>query len=604
MTVRLHHKTASARTGGGPTAAPDKRDVDPGQVLGSLPRQRPVPGDDGPEVPGRRWVARPIVARLVQLVVLAVPIAASVTVALVLSAVLPHSTHLGTALLWWVVVVAGSTLTLFAVDRVARRLLPLAVLLRLSLLFPDQAPRRFRLAAQAWSSRRLREKVELARIAGQSDAPIEAAAQIIGLLASLSVHDRRTRGHCERVRAYNDLLADELGLSLGDRDRLRWAALIHDIGKLKVSPRLLNKPGAPTRDEWAVLRAHPLRGAEIAAPLAQWLGPWSAAIEQHHERWDGAGYPHGLQGTDISLGGRIVAVADAFEVMTSTRPYSRPVDAAKARVELAECAGSHFDPIVVRAFLNISLGRLRKVMGPVAWVAQVPFLAGMPRLEAAIISGGRQAATNAGAAGAAAGVVAVTTLAPVQAHGHHHVTAVTPAAESVHDRSPAGHAVDPPAGTTLPAPVQVATKHHGAAAKAGKTTKTTKANAGVSRKGSHHPTAAGREGTAPATGRSHADPVAGSHLPSKHEDASGAAGADHGSADAAPGHSDDPLATLLGTLLGVPGNNGHGPAGHGRCAGNHGGGLGNGGPADGSAAHHPSVANGPAADAAGLEACD
>jgi putative nucleotidyltransferase with HDIG domain len=366
--------------------------------------------------PEQRWQEHRFAARAVQLVVLAVPIAASIGCAAVVSAALPHAHHLGAALGWWAVVLACSTITLYAVDRVARRLLPLALLLRLSLVFPDQAPRRFRIAARAWSTRRVRDQMLRERTTDVTTAPTDAATHVISLLASLATHDRRTRGHCERVRAYNDLLAEELGLSESDRDRLRWAALIHDIGKLKVSRRLLNKPGRPTAREWEELHAHPERGAEIAAPLNDWLGPWALAISEHHEHWDGTGYPHGLAGADISLGARIVGVADAFEVMTSPRPYSKPKSAAAARQELASCAGKQFDPQVVRTLLNISLGRLRKAMGPIAWFTQVPLLASMPRLSAALIQSGQSAAAGAGGA---IGVVAVATV-PAAATAHVH----------------------------------------------------------------------------------------------------------------------------------------------------------------------------------------
>ena len=568
-------------------SATPARPASPTRVLADLPAQRSTSPDDGPraatvteEAAGRRWVAHPAAARAVQLLVLAVPLAASVAVALVVSAALPESGDLGTALLWWAIVVASSTLALYAVDRVARRLLPLAVLLRLSLLFPDQAPRRYRLAAQSWNSRRLREKVETARLSGETDAPIEAATQIIGLLASLSIHDRRTRGHCERVRAYNDLLAEEMGLPQADRDRLRWAALIHDIGKLKVSPRLLNKPGEPSRNEWSVLRAHPLRGAEIAAPLAGWLGPWGKAIEEHHERWDGAGYPHGLQGTEISLGARIVAVADAFEVMTSTRPYSRPVDASAARVELAECAGSHFDPVVVRAFLNISLGRLRKVMGPIAWLTQVPFVAGLPRLEAAIIGGGRQAAVGAGAAGAAAGVVAVSALTPahVPGHGRTQHVAVTSVADATGERDADPSAVGAPAlgfGTAAVAPQDprpsaldgTAPKHHG------------------------HAATAARGHAASASEHAHGRAAFGHAQAAAHAAAGGKHRGQHGkSAD----HADHHHARLGGTSS----------AEHGRCVGNDGLGLGNGGPQPPATPQHPPWLDAPPATAHGLEVCE
>jgi len=370
-----------------------------------------------------RWRARPVAGRAVQLVVLGVPIAASVGCAALVSNALPHARHLGPALGWWAVVLACSTVTLYAVDRLARQLLPLALLLRLSLVFPDQAPKRFRVAARSWSTRRLREQATREPAAGTTPMPVDAATQILSMVASLAAHDRRTRGHCERVRAYNDLLAEELGLSEADRDRLRWAALIHDIGKLKVSRRLLNKPGKPTVREWEELHAHPARGAEIAAPLADWLGPWALAIAQHHEHWDGTGYPEGLSGTDISLGARIVGVADAFEVMTSPRPYHKPMSTAAAREELASCAGKQFDPQVVRALLNISIGRLRKSMGPIAWFAQVPLLASMPRLSAALIQSAQAAAVGTGGA---IGVVAVSAApaAATHAQAHHRPPAV------------------------------------------------------------------------------------------------------------------------------------------------------------------------------------
>lgn len=388
---------------------------------------QPAHSADGPPALEQRWRPRPIAARVVQLVVLAVPIAAAVGCAALVSAALPHAHHLSGALGWWAVVVACSTVTLFAVDRVARRLLPLALLLRLALVFPDQAPKRFRLAARSWSSRRLRDEIVQANAAEGSPAPADAAAQLIGLLAGLAAHDPRTRGHCERVRAYNDLLADELGLPEEDRDRLRWAALIHDIGKLKVSRRILNKSGRPTDREWEELRLHPIRGAELAAPLAEWLGPWSLAIAQHHEHWDGTGYPQGLSGQDISLGARIVGVADAFEVMTSPRPYSKPMSAAAAREELASCAGTQFDPHVVRALLNVSLGRLRRAMGPIALFAQVPLLASMPQLSAALIATGQQAAI--GATGAV-GVVTVASVSATATHARvHHAHHETPVAQ-------------------------------------------------------------------------------------------------------------------------------------------------------------------------------
>jgi putative nucleotidyltransferase with HDIG domain len=199
------------------------------------------------------------------------------------------------------------------------------------------------------------------------------------LVAGLAAHDRKTRGHSERVRAFTDVIAEEMAVSGDDRDRLRWASLLHDIGKLEVPSATLNKAGKPDDEEWAQLKRHPLEGARIAAPLLPWLGEWGRVIAEHHERYDGAGYPNRLAGDAICLGARIVSVADSFEVMTAARSYKRPMTPSAARVELARCAGTQFDPGVVRALFAISLGRLWWMVGPAAWIAQVPFMLGIGR---------------------------------------------------------------------------------------------------------------------------------------------------------------------------------------------------------------------------------
>jgi HD-GYP domain-containing protein (c-di-GMP phosphodiesterase class II) len=142
------------------------------------------------------------------------------------------------------------------------------------------------------------------------------------------------------VRAFTDLLAGQLKVPEEDRERLRWAALLHDVGKLEVPARILNKPGKPEPSEWERLKAHPAAGAAVAAPLLPWLGPWGAAIVEHHERFDGTGYPAGVSGEGISLGGRIVTVADSFEVMTAARSYKKPMSVPAARRELAACAAA------------------------------------------------------------------------------------------------------------------------------------------------------------------------------------------------------------------------------------------------------------------------
>jgi hypothetical protein len=350
-----------------------------------------------PDELGVRWRRRPILAFIVRAVAVVTPLAASVAVGILASR--QFRPHGWVQVSLWILWTAGaSLLTLWAVDIVARRLLPLHRLLQLCLAFPDRAPSRLRVAVHAARGRRPEA------LADRPGPPTEAAAvaeQVVTLLAALARHDRRTRGHCERVCAFTDLLAEQMHLPQHDRDRLTWVALVHDIGKLDVPARLLNKPGRPTVSEWRLLKTHPERGAAITEPLREWLGPWADAVLEHHERYDGAGYPRGLAGAEISAAARLIAVTDAFEVMTAPRPYRRPVDAQTARAELARQAGTQFDPEVVRHFLAIGLPDLRRAMGPIAWLAQIPFISSWPRLEATASSTAGQAATATAAASAA-----------------------------------------------------------------------------------------------------------------------------------------------------------------------------------------------------------
>jgi putative nucleotidyltransferase with HDIG domain len=212
------------------------------------------------------------------------------------------------------------------------------------------------------------------------DDRAKAAEIIISLASALSVHDPKTRGHAERVRAYTDLLAEELGIPAEDANKLRWAALLHDIGKLRVPSEILNTDIPLTEEQWRIVKSHPIEGMKVSARLIEWLGPWANAIAHHHERWDGGGYPYGLSGNDIAYGARIVTVADAYDAITAHRSYKDPMSPEAARQELAANAGTQFDPKVVRALLSISIGRIRWVMGPAAWLSQIPFIGGFERL--------------------------------------------------------------------------------------------------------------------------------------------------------------------------------------------------------------------------------
>ncbi len=123
----------------------------------------------------------------------------------------------------------------------------------------------------------------------------------------------------------------------------------------------------------------PSRRGQADRSVGGWLGEWANTIAEHHEKYDGSGYPYGLKGDEISLGGRIVAVADCYDTMTTVRSYKTAMSPKAARAELAACAGSQFDPRVVRAFLDVSIGRLRPVAGPLAWLGSLPFVGSIPQ---------------------------------------------------------------------------------------------------------------------------------------------------------------------------------------------------------------------------------
>jgi hypothetical protein len=351
---------------------------------------------------GDRWLGRPVLSALVSLSVFITPVALSIVAATITAHLLPRPRGTGSLLVWWVTVLAVPTVVLLATDRVARRALPLAVLLKMTMVFPDRAPKRLAVARKSGNTRDLARRVEEARTQGIDDEPVAAAEKILALAGALNAHDRLTRGHGERVRALTDLIADQLDLPTDDRDRLRWSALLHDIGKLAVHPDILNKPGKLDDAEWEVIKRHPLEGAKLTAPLAGWLGEWANTIAEHHEKFDGTGYPYGLKGEEISLGGRIVAVADCYDTMTMVRTYKSSMSSKAARAELAACAGTQFDPKIVRAFLDVSVGRLRPVAGPLAWLGSLPFVSNIPQTVSVLgrVGAASVVATGAVAAGA------------------------------------------------------------------------------------------------------------------------------------------------------------------------------------------------------------
>ncbi|MER5210922.1 HD-GYP domain-containing protein [Streptomyces sp. NPDC002838] len=176
-------------------------------------------------------------------------------------------------------------------------------------------------------------------------------ATIRALVQAVDIKDGYTRGHSERVGQASMMIARELGLSDERVEVLRFAGILHDVGKLGVPTRLLRKDGPLTPEERRVIELHPEYGHEMVRGIC-FLGEARAAVLHHHERLDGSGYPYGLRGSQIPESARVVAVADAFDAMTSNRCYSRarPVDVALT--ELERCAGAQFDPLMVRALVR------------------------------------------------------------------------------------------------------------------------------------------------------------------------------------------------------------------------------------------------------------
>ncbi len=317
------------------------------------------------------WRQRSAVARAVATGIVAAPAVISVGVAVLLVMLVPEPAGTPGRIAWWIGVLGLSSIALIVCERFARNARALPMLLKMGLAFPAEAPNRLQIARRASNGRNVGRLIQVARSEGLPEDPVLAADGIVVLTAGLSAHDRTTQGHAERVRVLTDLVASELELPEPDRERLRWAAMLHDIGKLAVHEEFLNKPGRLSSAERELVRRHTLEGARLVEPLSDWLGEWSLAVPEHHERHDGAGYPYGLEGDEISLGGRIVAVVDAYDLMTSPRSYKKPATPDTARAEIARLSGSQFDPVVVRAFLAIPVTQLHKIQ-PLAWLGSFP----------------------------------------------------------------------------------------------------------------------------------------------------------------------------------------------------------------------------------------
>jgi len=166
---------------------------------------------------------------------------------------------------------------------------------------------------------------------------------------SIEARDPYTRGHSSRVAKIAKSIAEELGWSKEELELIDWGGMLHDVGKIGIPDRVLNKPGKLTDQEYEMIKSHPFIGAQIVKGVS-FLEPIIPYIQDHHERIDGKGYPHGLVGENISIKGRLLAVADTFDAMTTDRPYRKGFDPEDALKKIVSSADTQFDPKIVEAF--------------------------------------------------------------------------------------------------------------------------------------------------------------------------------------------------------------------------------------------------------------
>ena len=172
------------------------------------------------------------------------------------------------------------------------------------------------------------------------------------LMNALDIRDINTAGHSGRVQKFTSILAREMGLSGEELRATERGALLHDIGKIGIPDAILQKPSGLTAPEWVIMKRHPGIGYQMLKD-AGFLGQTTRIVLHHHERFDGKGYPSGLMGKSIPLGARIFSVIDAFDAITTDRPYKKGLSYEIAVEDLTRSAGFQFDPDVVKAFLGI-----------------------------------------------------------------------------------------------------------------------------------------------------------------------------------------------------------------------------------------------------------
>jgi putative nucleotidyltransferase with HDIG domain len=193
----------------------------------------------------------------------------------------------------------------------------------------------------------IRDAFEKVQKAARENQELFVSA-IRALAAAIDAKDPYTRGHSERVARYATAIAREMGLPPEEVRKTKLSALLHDVGKIGIDDRIIRKPTALTDDEFELMKAHPVKGAAIMENIPQ-MADIIPGMKWHHEKWEGGGYPDGLKGEEIPLQARIVAVADAFDAMTTTRPYQKAMEVSYVLERLRDMSGKRFDGGVVDA---------------------------------------------------------------------------------------------------------------------------------------------------------------------------------------------------------------------------------------------------------------
>ena len=198
--------------------------------------------------------------------------------------------------------------------------------------------------------------VTVAQPVPENDGPQALPQAVLDTVTSLAfaidAKDHYTQGHSQKVSAYAALIAEALDMSDAEIDEIRLGAVLHDIGKVGIPEQILNKAGPLNPDEWETMKSHVVFGAKILEPLTP-LARIREMVQHHHEYFDGSGYPHALRGEQIPLGARIVAVADAYDTITSDRTYKKGRSAEDALAELERCANAQFDARIVEIFVRV-----------------------------------------------------------------------------------------------------------------------------------------------------------------------------------------------------------------------------------------------------------